>query len=41
MPSACTTASTLRLLTPCPYASATTATNACSARRRGSRPLGS
>ena len=40
MPNAWTSASTLRVLTPCTYASATTATNACSARRRGSSQLG-
>jgi transposase-like protein len=40
IPSACTTASTLRVLTPCTYASATTATNACSARRRGASQPG-
>jgi hypothetical protein len=40
MPSDCTSASTLRVLTPCTYASATTATSACSARRRGSSQRG-
>ena len=40
IPSAWTSASTFRVLTPCTYASATTATNACSARRRGSSQLG-
>src|SRR3954451_21569482 len=39
-PSCSTTRSTLRVETPLTYASWTTATSACSARRRGSRKLG-
>src|SRR5262245_58272871 len=40
MPSACTSSSTRRVETPCTYASCTTATNARSARFRGSNRLG-
>ncbi len=39
-PRACTSSSTFRVLTPCTYASCTTASSARSARRRGSSKLG-